>query len=163
MGQLRNQAITAEFRRIAAELERLQANPFRIRAYRRAADVVSRLAEDIATIAQRGELIRIKGIGTDLAKKIEQYCEHGRMETSPQEMPTDINKWVSLPGFNESVVRYLYQRLHIETLDDLEALVRSRFLRTLPDITATEDDIIEGIARLRSGPARTERQNDITT
>lgn len=160
---MRNQAIAAEFRRIAAELEQLQANPFRIRAYRRAADVISRLAEDITTIARRGELIRIKGIGADLAKKIEQYCDLGHMETSRQEMPCDINNtWTSLPGFNESVVRYLYHRLHIETLDDLEALVRSRFLRTLPDIVATEDEILEGIARLRSLPARTQRHNDLT-
>jgi DNA polymerase (family 10) len=162
VGGTRNQAIAAEFRRIAAELERQQANPFRIRAYRRAADVVSRLAEDAKAIARRGELIRIKGIGTDLAKKIEQYCDQGHMETSPQEMPSDVTAWMSLPGFNESVVRYLYQRLHMQTLNDLEALVRSRFLRTLPDITATDEDILEGIARLRTRPASTEQHNGLT-
>jgi DNA polymerase (family 10) len=155
MAESRNLAIVWELRRLAAELDRQQANPFRIRAYRRAADAIARLPEDAAAVARRGELIRIKGIGADLAKRIEAYCERGTMSTGAEGeelLPAAIANWASLPGFTTSILRYLHDRLQIRTLDDLEALVRSRFLRTLPDITAADEAILEEISRLRARP-----------
>jgi DNA polymerase (family X) len=150
----RNQAIAAEFRRVAAELETHQANPFRIRAYRQAAQTIERLAEDAGELSRRGELIKIKGIGKDLAQKVALFCETGRMEAgslASQPVPVEYASWLTLPGFNPALVLYLSERLHIRTLDDLEALVRSRLLRTLPDVTVGDDQILEGIARLRAG------------
>ena len=153
MGQPSNHAIASELRRIANELDSLQANPFRIRAYLRAADAIAVLPEDAADVARRGELIRIKGIGSDLAQRITAYCEYGRMdlEMTPEALlPADIMTWDSLPGLSRPILRYLHDRLQIRTLDDLEALVRSRLLRTLPGVTAADEDILEGIARLRA-------------
>ena len=151
MAQPRNYAIALELRRIAAELDRQHANPFRIRAYLRAADAIARLPEDAAAVAKRGELTRIKGIGADLAKKIVSYCEHGTMDGNPTEpLPSAIADWASLPGLSAPLLHYLHNRLQIHTLDDLEALVRSRLLRTLPHVTAPDDEILEAIARLRT-------------
>ncbi|HEY3196808.1 MAG TPA: helix-hairpin-helix domain-containing protein [Nitrospirales bacterium] len=153
MAESRNHAIAWELRRLAAELDRKEANPFRVRAYRRAADAISSLPEDAAAVARRGELRRIKGIGPDLAKRIEAYCERGSMNTGTEGedlLPAAIAGWASLPGFSTSILRYLHDRLQIRTLDDLEALVRSRFLRTLPDVTAADDEILEEISRLRA-------------
>ena len=155
MGPRRNQAIAAEFRRVAAELELQQANPFRIRAYRQAAQLIERLAEDAGELSRRGELTKIKGIGKDLAQKVALFCETGLIEAGPpptyDTVPQELASWLMLPGFSPSLIRYLSERLHIRTLDDLEALVRSRLLRTLPDVTAGDDQILEGIARLRAG------------
>jgi DNA polymerase/3'-5' exonuclease PolX len=61
MGQPSNQAIASELRRMANELDRLQANPFRIRAYLRAAEAIALLPEEAAVVARRGELIRDQG------------------------------------------------------------------------------------------------------
>ncbi len=137
---------------MANELDRLQANPFRIRAYLRAAEAIAVLPEEAAVVARRGELIRIKGIGSDLAQRITAYCEYGRMdlEKSPDSLPADIATWASLPGLSHPILRYLHDRLQIRTLDDLEALVRSRLLRTLPGVTAADEEILDGIARLRA-------------
>jgi DNA polymerase (family X) len=153
MGQPSNHAIASELRRMANELDRLQANPFRIRAYLRAAEAIAVLPEEAAVVAQRGELIRIKGIGADLAQRITAYCQYGRMdlEMPPDSfLPADIVTWASLPGLSHPILRYLHDRLQIRTLDDREALVRSRLLRTLPGVTAADEDILEGIARLRA-------------
>ena len=153
MGQPSNHAIASELRRMANELDRVQANPFRIRAYLRAADAIAVLPEEAAVVARRGELIRIKGIGADLAQRITAYCEYGRMDRElPPDvvLPVDIVTWGALPGLSPSILRYLHDRLQIRTLDDLEALVRSRLLRTLPGVSAADEDILEGIARLRA-------------
>ena len=150
----RNQTIAGELRRIAAELENQQANPFRVRAYRRAALLIERLTEDAGELARRGELIKMKGIGKDLAQKIALFYETGRIDAGPsppEEVPPELAPWLALPGFSPSLVRHLSDRLGIRTLDDLEALVRSRLLRTLPGMTARDDDILDGIARLRAG------------
>lgn len=149
----RNQAIAAEFLRIANGLEDRQTNPYRIRAYRQAALLIGRLTEDAGDMAHRGELIRIKGIGKDLTQKVIQFCETGRIEAGTadaQSVPSDVAAWLVLPGFTPNLVCYLAERLKIRTLDDLETLVRSRFLRTLPEITATDDELLEGITRLRA-------------
>ena len=150
----RNQSIAGELRRVAAELENQQANPFRVRAYRQAARLVERLTEDAGELARRGELIKMKGIGKDLAQKIAVFDETGRIEAGPpppDEVPLELAAWLTLPGFSPFLVRHLSERLGIRTLDDLEALVRSRLLRTLPGVTVRDDDILEGIARLRGG------------
>lgn len=150
----RNQTIAGELRRVAAELENRQANPFRVRAYRRAARLIERLTEDAGELASRGELIHMKGIGKDLAQKIALFCETGRIDASPQpadEVPPELASWLTLPGFSPSLVRHLSERLGIRTLDDLETLVRSRLLRTLPGMTARDEEILDGIARLRAG------------
>ncbi len=149
----RNQAIAGELRRVAAELEHQEANPFRVRAYRQAARLIERLAEDAGELARRGELIKLKGIGKELAQKVALFCETGRIEAGPsppEEIAPELTPWLTLPGFSPFLVRHLSERLGIRTLDDLEALVRSRLLRTLPGMTARDDEILEGIARLRA-------------
>lgn len=150
----RNLAIAAEFHRVADELESRRANPFRVRAYRQAARLIARLSEDAGELARRGNLTKLKGIGKDLAQKVVIFCDGGRIEATadpPVEVPAELASWLQLPGFSPSLVRYLHDHLHIRTLDDLEALVRSRLLRTLPDFTASDEHVLEGIRRLRSG------------
>ena len=154
MSASQNDMIAAEFLRIAAELDDEGANPYRIRAYRRAAGIIARLMEDAGALALRGELTKISGIGEDLAGKVAAFYQKGRIEVGaiePGQLPAEIAAWVNLPGLNAAIVRHLYQRLHIRTLDDLEALTRSRLLRTLPELTVSEDEILDGIARLRAG------------
>jgi DNA polymerase (family X) len=149
----RNQALATEFQRIATVLEHQRANPFRVRAYRHAADLIARLTEDAGLLAQRGELIKVKGIGEDLVNKVLTFCEHGKIDLEPKHqpvLPPEVASWIRLPSFTASVVRQLYDRLHIRTLDDLELLVRSRFLRTLPEVTASEEELLQGITQLRN-------------
>jgi len=50
---------------------------------------------------------------------------------------------------SESLVRHLYDRLGIRTLDDLEALVRSHMLRTLPGPAINEDQLLAAIQARR--------------
>ncbi len=149
----RNQAIAAEFLRIAAELEDRHANPYRIRAYRQAARLIGRLTVDVGDVARRGDLIKMHGIGKELARKVVMFCETGRVELhTPEErpLPPEVAAWLALPGLTPSLVHYLVEHLSIRTLDDLEALVRSRMMRTLSNVQATDEAILEGIVRLRA-------------
>jgi DNA polymerase (family 10) len=64
-----NQQLATIFRSRADLLSAQRANPYRVRAYRRAADALLTLEEDVAAIAGRQGLEDIDGIGADLAKK----------------------------------------------------------------------------------------------
>jgi DNA polymerase (family 10) len=144
-----NQQVAAIFRSIAERLAAQRANPYRVRAYRKAADTIEALAEDIADIASRQALEDIEGIGKDLSDKIQEFLKTGTIqvyEALRTPLPDAVKAWAEFPGMSESLVAYLYTRLCITTLTDLEQLVRSHLLRTIPGFDGSEERLLEAIA-----------------
>lgn len=144
----RNQQVADIFRSMAERLSSQRANPYRVRAYRKAADTIEALEEDIAAVAARHTLEEIDGIGKDLAEKIEEFLRTGTIqayEVLRTPLPDAVKAWRQLPGLSESLVAYLYTRLHITTLTDLERLVRSHMLRTVPGFSGSEEKLLEAI------------------
>jgi DNA polymerase (family 10) len=64
-------------------------------------------------------------------------------------LPEQVKAWAQLPGLSESLVAYLYSRLNIATLADLETLVRSHMLRTVPGFSGSEDILLQAIEDVR--------------
>ena len=146
-----NERVAEIFQRMADMLSAKQDNPYRIRAYLRAAEVVSGLEESLEMVSQRGGLEQIPGIGRDLAKKIREYLQGGTIqayEALKRPLPAEITAWITLPGLSEPLVQHLYFKLGITTLDDLADLVRSHMLRTLPSFDADETTLLDAIKRL---------------
>jgi DNA polymerase (family 10) len=153
-----NQRLAALFRSMAELLASQRANPYRVRAYRRAAESLLACAEDVAAIARRGTLEEIEGIGKELAQKITEFLETGTVrayEELKTPLPEDVSGWTTLPGLTASLVTYVYFRLGIRTLADLEQLVRSHLLRTMPGFSGSEEDLLEAIRRRASEPSVT--------
>ena len=65
------------FRAMANLLASQRANPYRVRAYRKAADSILTVTGDLADLAARHQLQEIPGIGRDLAVKIEEFLATG--------------------------------------------------------------------------------------
>jgi len=147
-----NQQLAALFRSIAELLAAQRANPYRVRAYRRGADALLALDEDVADVARRHALEDIDGIGSDLSEKIEEFLRTGRivtLEALRVPLPEHVKEWARLPGLSDSLVAYLYSRLNISTLPDLETLVRSHMLRTMPGFSGSEETLLQAIEDLR--------------
>jgi len=143
-----NQPLAALFRSMADLLSAQRANPYRVRAYRRAADALLALEEDVAVVAQRQGLEEIDGIGTDLAKKIEEFLQTGTIrayEELKTPLPDEVRSWAALPGLSDSLVTYLYFRLGIRTLEALEQLIQSHLLRTLPSFSGSEEKLLQAV------------------
>ena len=143
-----NQRLAALFRSMADLLSAQRANPYRVRAYRRAADALLALEENVAAVAQRQELEEIEGIGSDLSKKIEEFLETGTIrayEELKTPLPAEVKNWATLPGLSDSLVTYLYFRLNISTLKDLEQLIQSHLLRTLPSFAGSEERRLQAV------------------
>ena len=143
-----NQQLATIFRSMADLLSAQRANPYRVRAYRRAADALLAIDEDVTALVERQGLEEIDGIGADLAKKIEEFLETGTIrayEELKTPLPAEVKSWASLPGLSESLVTYLYFRLGIRTLDDLEQITRSHLLRTLPSFSGSEERLLQAV------------------
>ena len=148
-----NEQVAEVFQRMADLLLAKQENPYRIRAYRRAAEALTALGEDLDVVAQRGELEQIPGIGRELATKIQEYLRGGTIqayESLKRPLPAEVAAWTTLPGLSEPLVQHLYFKLGIASLEDLAALVRSHMLRTLPSFDADEATLLEAIERLQA-------------
>ncbi|QPD03396.1 MAG: hypothetical protein Nkreftii_001170 [Candidatus Nitrospira kreftii] len=150
-----NLQLATIFRSMADLLSSQRANPYRVRAYRRAADALLAIEEDVETIASRHGLEEIDGIGTDLAKKIEEFLATGTIrayEELKTPLPTDVRDWSTLPGLSDSLVTYLYFRLGIRTLLDLEQLLRSHLIRTLPNFSGSEEQLLQAVRQRMQKP-----------
>lgn len=140
------------FLSMAELLKNSEGNPYRIRAYQRAADTIADLKDPIGELTRQGELQTLPGIGKDLAKKIQEFVETGTIKAYEElkiPLPPAMRQWIALPGLSEPIVHDLYYRLGIQTLDDLEAMARSHMLRTRPGVGATADELIAAIQQLR--------------
>ncbi|NOY39114.1 MAG: DNA polymerase/3'-5' exonuclease PolX [Nitrospirae bacterium] len=154
---MKNQEIARAFSEIADLLELKGENPFRIRAYRRAAQNIESLSRDIAKLSE-DELTAIPGIGKDLAGKIREFLSHGSMEALEslrQEVPPGLTGIMSVPGVGPRTARLLFERLNVRDVDELEALAREGRLQGLPGIRKkTEENILRGIEMLKRGRER---------
>lgn len=142
------------FRAMANLLATRRANPYRIRAYRKAADSILTVSGNLADLAARRQLQTIPGIGRDLAEKIEEFLATGTIrayEELKTPLPEVVAEWASLPGLSDALVSYLYFRLNIRTLADLETLVESHLLRTQPGFSGPEDSLLAAIREQRAG------------
>ncbi|MCX7794498.1 MAG: DNA polymerase/3'-5' exonuclease PolX [Thermodesulfovibrionales bacterium] len=154
---MKNQEIARLFNEIADLLELKGENPFRIRAYRRAAMQIEGLPKDISGLSEE-ELTRIPGIGQDLAGKIREYITKGRLtlhEELKKEFPETFLELLQVPGLGPKRAKIVYEKLNIKNLEELEEAVRSGKLRTLPGIREkTEENILKGIEFLKRGSER---------
>ena len=122
-------------------LEIKAENPFKIRAYRNAADAVAHLGERVAALTP-AERLGIPGIGKDLAAKIAELIDTGTCKYHQellQEFPPTILDLLHLQGVGPKTVALLYKQLDIRTLDDLERACRDGRIRALKGMGAKKE------------------------
>lgn len=150
--------VVRTFTEIADLLEIKGDNPYRIRAYRRAARALKRFPENIRGLWERGELQTIPGIGKELAGKISQILTTGTcdyLDELYQEVPPGLLEFLALPGVGPKTIRTFYSQLGITSLAELEQAARKGELRQLPGVGAkTEIKILRGIRAYKSRRGR---------
>lgn len=155
---MKNLEIARIFNNIADLLEIKGENRFKIRAYRRASQTLESIAEDLATIAERGDLEEIPGIGKDLSKKIDEYMRTGSMgyyEELKGEIPEGLLDLITIQGVGPKKAKLFHDNLGIESIEELEKMALSHRLQDLPGIKEkTEENIIRGIALYKQGIER---------
>lgn len=148
-----NAQIAKVFYRIAELLDIKGENPFKVRAYEKAALVVESLSEPIEKVYREGRLTDIPGIGKSIAEKIGELIETGKLtylEELEQSIPAGVVELLKVPEVGPKTAWLVYNELGIKSIDELEKAAREGRLRTLPGLgPKTEENIIKGIERLR--------------
>jgi DNA polymerase (family 10) len=139
-----NPAVARVLAEIADLLEIKGENPFKIRAYRNAADTITHLSERVAAFTP-AERLGIPGIGKDLAAKIAELLDAGTCRYHQellQEFPPSILDLLHLQGVGPKTVARLYHELEIRTLDDLERAARDGRIRELKGMGTRKEALI---------------------
>ena len=155
---MKNKEVAEIFREIAEILEIQDENPFRIRAYLKAAQNVESLSRDIAEVAEKDELEKIPGIGKDLAEKIKEIVKTGKLkfyEKLKHMVPEGLTILMSVPGLGPKTAKLLYDKLKIKNLKSLKKAASAHKISGLPGINQkTEENILRGIALIKKSQER---------
>jgi len=155
---MKNRDVARIFNDLAELLELNGENPFRIRAYKRAAQNIESYPKDVADASEE-DLTKMPGIGKDLAGKIREIANTGKLrayEDLRREFPDGLIEVMSVPGVGPKTAKLLYEKLHVKDIDDLERLASDRRLETIPGIREkTEQNILKGIAMVKRRTERT--------
>lgn len=155
---VQNAEIAALFDQAAELLEIKGDNPFRIRAYRRAARTVENLPKSAAAmLAAREDLSDLPGIGKDLAGKIAGIVDTGKfelLEALRRELPGDLGQMATLPGLGPKRVKSLVDKLGVRTLEDLGRAARNGRLH---ELRGFGDKLEQGILDALDKPMRVTR------
>jgi DNA polymerase (family 10) len=139
-----NLAIARVLNEIGDLLEIKNENPFKIRAYRNAADTISHLGESVAALPA-AERLRLPGVGKDLAGKIGELVDKGVCQYHQellQEFPPSVLDLLRLQGVGPKTAALLYRNLEIKSLDDLERAAREGRIREVKGMGAKKEALI---------------------
>ena len=144
-----NQRIADRLREMAALLEQQQANPFRVSAYRKAADTLIHWPDDIRALAQRRGsegLVELPGIGRSIAAAIMEMLQTGgwgqlsrlRGELEPEKL------FRTIPGVGPKLAHEIHEALHVDTLEALEVAAYDGRLDAVPGVGPRRAAMLRG-------------------
>ncbi len=120
-----NRGIAIKLQEMAELLDQQNANPFRSRAYRRAAETVAALDADLGEIhARQGYqgLLALPNVGKGIATALAELLASGRWaqlerlrgSLEPEKL------LLTVPGIGPALAHKIHEQLHVDTLEGLE-------------------------------------------
>jgi DNA polymerase (family 10) len=164
-----NVRIAAMLRQIGALLDE-QGVAFKPAAYRRAAQVIEDLPNDVSTYGNEKDLEKLPGIGKAIAGKIIEFLETGRMHTLDELLaaqggiPAEL---MDVEGLGPKRIRKLQTELGIQNVPDLVAAAKAGKIRDLEGFDEImEKKLLENAGRVKERITRfslAEVENDVET
>jgi DNA polymerase/3'-5' exonuclease PolX len=136
-----NAQIAAQLREAAALVDAQGGNPFRVGAYRKAADAVARAREPVRALFDRqgrAGLETLPGVGPGIASAIAEMLVTGRWaqlarlrgDADPEAL------FCTVPGIGPETAHAVHETLHVDTLEGLEAAAHDGRLEEVPGVGA---------------------------
>lgn len=134
-----NQRVADKLRETADLLEQQAANPFRVSAYRHAANTVVHLQRDLQELIQAEGLkglTALPTIGPGIAAAIYELVTTGRWSQLERLRGTldPVHLFQSIPGVSAKLAQRLHDTLNVDTLEALEAAAHQGQLETVKGI-----------------------------
>jgi Holliday junction resolvasome RuvABC DNA-binding subunit len=157
-----NETIAQCLNEVADLLEGKGINPFRVKAYRTAAETVRSLQRPVSEVLRVSGiqgLIELPGIGESLATSIEKLSQTGELPLLSRLRGRSGSEAVlkTVPGIGPKTAHRIHLELGIESLGDLEAAAHDGRLAAMPGMGRKRIravcDSLAGRLGLRTRPA----------
>jgi DNA polymerase (family 10) len=141
--------------KIAVLMELKGDNPFKISAFRKAANA---LETDDRSLALIEDFTKIAGIGKGTSAVIKEFVETGKSEVLEQlqeEVPAGLLPLLKLPGLGGKKIAKLYKELHIDSVEALKQACEENKIQGLAGFgKKSEEKILASIEEIGSRPER---------
>jgi DNA polymerase (family 10) len=140
---------------ISRYIELSDSNPFKARAFEKAARAIENLDEDLLDLVSRGGLAGVSGIGKATGAVVEEVIRTGTsqyLEELRGQYPPGIFELLRVPKLGLKKIGVLYSELGIASLDELQDAIEEGRVAKLKGFGAkTAEQILKGIqfARMR--------------
>src|SRR4051794_1053633 len=136
---------------LASLLELRDANPYTVRAYRRAAETIRAAPVGVAELVRSGQVRRLRGIGAGIEARLRELVETGaiaELVELERELAPDLIGLGRYLGLSAKRSVELARALDVGTADELREAAADGRLRAVPGIGAkTEARLLEALAR----------------
>ncbi|MFW5975635.1 MAG: DNA polymerase/3'-5' exonuclease PolX [Desulfosalsimonas sp.] len=154
-----NNEIRDVLSQVADLMEIKGENQFRVRAYREAARIVEGLSEQAAgMVKEHKDLTQYRGIGKDMAGKIEEIAKTGTLELLKElrsEVPVSLLDLMKVPSLGPRKISHIYKTLGVTTLQELEQAAEQGKIADLNGFgEKTQQKILESLGRIKKEGAR---------
>lgn len=133
-------------------------NPYRAKAYSRAADSLAALAVPLHVLIAEDRLTEIPGVGeaiADIIAKLYKSGTHPSLEKLRKEIPEGVLEMLAVPGLRPEKVLRLYKDLGITSLAELEAAAKDDRVKKAKGLgAALQTKILQNLAIAKSGEGR---------
>jgi len=130
-------------------------NPYRAKAYSRAADSLTALAVPLHVLMEEDRLTEIPGVGdaiADIITKLHRTGTHPSLEKLRKEIPEGVLELLTVPGLRPDKVLRLYKDLGISSLAELETAARQDRIKKAKGLgAALQTKILQNLAIAKSG------------
>jgi DNA polymerase (family 10) len=150
---INNMSLAETMSEIAAMLELKGENRFKIQSYRRAADTLLNMPEDIRVVWRAGKLEDLPNIGEAISTKIDELLRTGHLgfyDRLRAEIPPGVLALTAVPDIGPKTALALYQSLGISSIAELEAALNEGRVRNVPGFGArSEEKLRESLAAVQ--------------
>jgi DNA polymerase (family 10) len=145
-----NKELGAVLKQIAVYQELAGENPFKSRAFERAARIVEQHPESFATLVAEDRMGGIQGIGKGIGDVLRELVGSGKssvLEQLKAGFPDGLEEMLTLSGLGPKRVRLLWEKLGIASLGELEYACRENRLLALEGFgEKSQEKILKAIA-----------------
>jgi DNA polymerase (family 10) len=155
MNRSANRDAAAVLFNVATILELAEDNPYRVRAYRRAARLLMRSDDDLRRHLTDEHELDLPGLGPRLRRKLGELVGTGNMRFYVElvsDLPEPVGTLMSIPAIGPKTARRLHEELGVATPAEVYDAAQSGKIRQLFGFgVRREQQILDGAAQVLAG------------
>jgi DNA polymerase (family X) len=149
-----NEKIAEIFTQMAFYAELGGENPFKVRAWQKAAGILEEQEKSCKELIASGEIKSIPGIGKGTQAIVQEFVDKGKveeLENYKNKFPSKITELLKIRGLGPKKIQQLYQELNIGSISELEyACLENRLLDLKGFGVKTQESLMKQMEKMKA-------------